>query len=100
MRAFKRFFLSNDLDQLSFGGQDGQYSQGTGSEIARIHYYGRLNYNYKEKYLLEAVVTYDGSYTFPEATRYGVFPGLSAGWVVSKESFFDVGFLDLSLIHI
>jgi len=45
MRAFKRFFLSNDLDQLSFGGQDGQYSQGTGSQIARIHYYGRLNYN-------------------------------------------------------
>ena len=49
MRAFKRFFLSNDLDQLSFGGQDGQYSQGTGSEIARIHYYGRFNYNNKEK---------------------------------------------------
>ena len=94
MRAFKRFFLSNDLDQLSFGGQDGQYSQGNGSDIARIHYYSRLNYNYKEKYLLEAVVTYDGSYTFPEATRYGVFPGLSAGWVVSNESFFNVGFLD------
>ena len=47
MRAFKRFFLSNDLDQLSFGGQDGQYSQGNGSDIARIHYYSRLNYNYK-----------------------------------------------------
>ena len=94
MRAFKRFFLSNALDQLSFGGNDGQFSQGTGSETARIHYYTRLNYNYKEKYLLEAVVTYDGSYTFPEATRYGVFPGVSAGWIVSKESFFNVGFLD------
>ena len=94
MRAFKRFFLSNDLDQLSFGGNDGQFSQGTGSETARIHYYTRLNYNYKEKYLLEAVVTYDGSYTFPEATRYGVFPGVSAGWIVSEESFFNVGFLD------
>jgi TonB-linked SusC/RagA family outer membrane protein len=100
MRAFKRFFLSNDLDQLSFGGQDGQFSQGTGNEIARIHYYGRLNYNYKEKYLLEAVVTYDGSYLFPEATRYGVFPGASVGWVLSEESFFDsVSFLDYAKLR-
>jgi len=100
MRAFKRYFLSNDLDQLSFGGQDGQFSQGTGSQIARIHYYGRLNYNYKEKYLIEGVVTYDGSYTFPEATRYGVFPGVSAGWVLSEESFFDsIGFLDYAKLR-
>ena len=33
MRAFKAFFLSNDLDQLSFGGQDGQFSQGTGTKL-------------------------------------------------------------------
>ena len=94
MRAFKRFFLSNDLDQLSFGGQDGQFSQGTGYEIARLNYYGRINYNFKEKYLLELLFRYDGSYLFPEETRYGFFPGLSAGWVLSEESFFDVGFLD------
>jgi len=94
MRAFKRFFLSNDLDQLSFGGQDGQFSQGTGYEIARLNYYGRINYNYKEKYLLELLFRYDGSYLFPEETRYGFFPGISAGWVMSEESFFNVDFLD------
>jgi len=94
MRAFKRFFLSNDLDQLSFGGQDGQFSQGTGYEIARLNYYGRINYNYKEKYLLELLFRYDGSYLFPEETRYGFFPGVSAGWVLSEESFFNVDFLD------
>ena len=100
MGAFKRYFLSKDLDELSFGGQDGQYSTGTGSEIARIHYYGRLNYNFKEKYLIEAVVTYDGSYLFPEDTRYGVFPGVSAGYVLSEESFFDsVSFLDFAKIR-
>ena len=49
--AFKRFFLSNDLDQLSFGGQDGQSSAGSAYEIARLNYYGRLNYNFKEKYI-------------------------------------------------
>ena len=94
MLAFKRFFLSNDLDQLSFGGQDGQFSQGTGYEIARLNYYGRVNYNYKEKYLLELLFRYDGSYLFPEETRYGFFPGVSAGWVLSEESFFNVDFLD------
>ena len=59
-----------------------------------------MNYNYKEKYLLEAVVTYDGSYLFPEATRYGVFPGASVGWVLSEESFFDsVSFLDYAKLR-
>ena len=39
---------------------------------------------------------YDGSYLFPEDTRYGFFPGVSAGWVLSEESFFGdgLGFLD------
>ena len=59
-----------------------------------------MNYNYKEKYLLEAVVTYDGSYLFPEATRYGVFPGASVGWVLSEEDFFDsVSFLDYAKLR-
>ncbi len=87
-RAFKRFFLSNDLDQLSFGGNDGQFSTGSGQEIARLNYYGRLNYSYKDKYLLEALFRYDGSYLFPEENRYGFFPGLSVGWVASEEDFF------------
>ncbi len=94
-RAFKRFFLSNDLDQLSFGGNDGQFSSGEGLETARLNYYGRINYSYKYKYLLEGLFRYDGSYLFPENSRYGFFPGVSAGWVVSQEPFFaDVGFLD------
>lgn len=95
-RAFKRFFLSNDLDQLSFGGNDGQFSQGEGLETARLNYYGRINYSYKYKYLVELLFRYDGSYLFPEGNRYGFFPGVSAGWVVSEEEFFKngVGFLD------
>jgi TonB-linked SusC/RagA family outer membrane protein len=94
--AFKRFFLSNDLDQLSFGGQDGQSSAGSAYQIARLNYYGRLNYNFKEKYLLEMVFRYDGSYLFPEDKRYGFFPGGSAGWVLSEEDFFkdNVSFID------
>lgn len=90
-RAFKRFFLSNDLDQLSFGGNAGQFSAGEGSESARLNYYGRLNYSYKYKYLIEALFRYDGSYLFPQDNRYGFFPGVSVGWVLSEESFFQGG---------
>ncbi|MFT4565881.1 MAG: TonB-linked SusC/RagA family outer membrane protein [Saprospiraceae bacterium] len=95
-RAFKRFFLSNELDQLSFGGNDGQYSNGSGVETARLNYYGRLNYSFKDKYLVEALFRYDGSYLFPEQNRYGFFPGVSAGWVASEEDFFkeSVPFFD------
>lgn len=88
-RAFKRFFLSNDLDQLSFGGNDGQFSAGNGSESARLNYYGRVNYSYKLKYLIEGVFRYDGSYLFPAGNRYGFFPGVSLGWVASEEPFFQ-----------
>ncbi|MEZ5038469.1 MAG: TonB-dependent receptor [Saprospiraceae bacterium] len=95
-RAFKRFFLSNDLAQLSFGGNDGQFSAGTGLETARLNYYGRLNYSYKFKYLIEGLFRYDGSYLFPPDSRYGFFPGMSVGWVASEEPFFKnaLPFLD------
>ena len=88
-RAFKRFFLSNELDQLSFGGNAGQFSQGEGEEQARLNYYGRLNYSFADKYLIEGVFRYDGSYLFPEDNRYGFFPGVSLGWVASEEPFFQ-----------
>ncbi|NKI27393.1 TonB-dependent receptor [Arenibacter sp. 6A1] len=89
--AFRRFFLSSDLAQLDVGGNDGQNSFGNGYETARLNYYGRLNYTYKDKYLLEGLFRYDGSYLFPKNNRFGFFPGVSAGWIVSEESFFKEG---------
>ncbi len=86
--AFKRFFLSNELSQLDLGGQEGQSSQGNGFEAARLNYFGRLNYAYKNKYLLEFLFRYDGSYLFPEENRFGFFPGVSAGYVLTEEPFF------------
>lgn len=87
--AFRRFFLSSDLAQLDLGGAEGQNSEGNGFEIARLNYFGRVNYAYKEKYLLELLFRYDGSYLFPENNRFGFFPGISAGYVVSQEPFFE-----------
>lgn len=51
--------------------------------------FGRLNYNWKGRYLLELDGRYDGSSRFPKNDRYGFFPSASAGWVISDESFFQ-----------
>jgi len=53
----------------------------------RLSYFGRLNYNYKEKYLLNATFRADGSSRFGPANRWGYFPSVSAGWVATNESF-------------
>lgn len=52
-------------------------------------YYGRFNYDYKNKYLLEVNARYDGSSRFPSDSRWGFFPSVSAGWQVNKESFWE-----------
>ncbi|MCC5931262.1 MAG: TonB-dependent receptor [Cyclobacteriaceae bacterium] len=50
-------------------------------------WFGRVNYGYKQKYLFEANLRYDGSSRFAEESRYGVFPSFSAGWNISQEGF-------------
>lgn len=47
--------------------------------------FARVNYNYNDKYLLEAVVRRDGSSNFSKNHQYAIFPSLSAGWVITKE---------------
>jgi TonB-dependent starch-binding outer membrane protein SusC len=49
--------------------------------------FGRLDYNYDEKYLLQGVLRRDGSSRFGPTHKYGVFPSVSAGWVASREDF-------------
>ncbi|WP_348798067.1 SusC/RagA family TonB-linked outer membrane protein [Flavobacterium adhaerens] len=60
---------------------------GEKSETKRLSYYGRLNYDYKETYLLNATFRADGSSVFSTENAWGYFPSVSAGWVVSNEEF-------------
>lgn len=55
-------------------------------------YFGRFTYNYKEKYLFESNVRYDGTSKFQEGKRWGFFPSFSAGWVLSNENFWEAIF--------
>lgn len=50
-------------------------------------FFGRINYNFSEKYLLTLVMRADGSSNFARGNRWGYFPSLSAGWVLSEENF-------------
>jgi len=87
--AFRRYFISSAIDQMFAGGDLEKNNGGGAFERARLNYFGRASYNYKEKYLAEFLWRYDGSYIFPENTRYGFFPGIMLGWVVSDESFWQ-----------
>lgn len=80
-------FPSDDVPFLSAGGVDGQTNSGGGYDWAIQSLFGRLTYNYAERYLLETTMRYDGSSRFPTDTKYGFFPSIAAGWRISEEKF-------------
>ncbi len=85
--AYRRYFLTPAIDQLFAGGQNEINNSGTEWKQARLNYFGRVNYNFEDKYLAEFVWRYQGSYIFEESSRFGFFPGVSLGYVISEENF-------------
>lgn len=80
-------FPNNLVPTLNAGTVNGGTS--LAYEWAMISYLGRVNYNYKNKYFLSAVLRRDGSSRFGANNRYGYFPSVSGGWVISDEDFFN-----------
>jgi TonB-linked SusC/RagA family outer membrane protein len=86
---------SNTLTGLGFAGEDIPYLSAATSLTGSSGYsayrllstIGRLNYNYKGKYLLSGAIRRDGSSRFGANEQFGNFPSVSAGWIVSDESF-------------
>ena len=78
------FFTNDQIDQA---GLNNQTTSGSESEYASQSFVGRLNYDFKEKYLLEVAARYDGSYRYHPDRRWGLFPVVSAGWRISEEAF-------------
>ncbi len=78
---------------LSVGDGNVQNSGGA-SDWALNSYFGKITYNYDNRYLATAILRYDGSSRFGRNNRYASFPSLSAGWVISEEPFMrDVSFI-------
>jgi len=88
LSAFRKYFVSDQLDQLFAGGDLEKTNSGTAWVAARQSYFTRVNYAFQDKYLLEFVGRYDGSYIFPRVKRWGFFPTVSGGWRISEERFF------------
>ncbi len=87
LQGSRRDFPSNSLDALSAGSTSEAKNSGDIYSWRLMSLFGRLNYNYKGRYLLEASFRYDGSSRFHPDYRWGFFPSFSGGWRVSEESF-------------
>lgn len=85
--AYRRYFISEKNDYLFAGGDKEKNNNGGAWERARLNYFGRVGYNYKSKYIGEFLWRRDGSYMFPENKRYGFFPGVMLGYMVSEEDY-------------
>jgi TonB-dependent starch-binding outer membrane protein SusC len=90
--AYRQNFPTTQTPELSQGGTAAtdQTNYGSSYHFTRKSYIGKVSYNYSEKYLLDLQMRIDGSSTFPKGNQYGHFPSVSAGWRISKESFFNV----------
>ncbi|WP_455666474.1 SusC/RagA family TonB-linked outer membrane protein [Phocaeicola sp.] len=82
--------LKNDFFSFNYPLESGTGNLSDKIETwAMMSYFGRLNYNYKERYLFEANIRLDGSSRLAPGNRWKTFPSFSAGWRVSEEPFFE-----------
>jgi TonB-linked SusC/RagA family outer membrane protein len=89
MTATRVGYSFDGYEELNNGSSTGQVNAGTRTDYAQASLFGRLNYAYASRYLLEFDGRYDGSSRFTPGHRWGFFPSVSAGWRISEESFFE-----------
>jgi TonB-linked SusC/RagA family outer membrane protein len=91
LSAGRQIFLNPDLQNLNNGQINANTSNGgigINPTMERlVGYFGRINYEFKGKYLLTAILRSDGTYTFAPGHKFGWFPGASAAWRISDEEF-------------
>lgn len=90
-------YMPDGFYSLNFGNASSAVNSDLVNTSAVMSFFGRINYNYREKYLLEVNLRYDGSSRLAPDNRWELFPSASVGWVLSKENFFrdNVNFVDL-----
>ncbi len=96
-------FFSRDPNYMQLGaGAQSQLNDGSESQWNLFSTFGRINYEYDNKYLLEAVIRRDGSSRFGAENRYGTFPAMSAAWRITNEDFMSAtdNWLDNLMVRI
>ena len=79
----------HDPVDLSLGTEFVSNPTGSHSDKATIGYVGRFNYIFDKRYLAEFAFRVDGSYKFAKDKRWGFFPSVSLGWVISEEKLYE-----------
>jgi TonB-dependent starch-binding outer membrane protein SusC len=92
--AERRGFSTNDILDINAGDAAFDDTAGGQGQWAMESYFGRLNYNYADRYIVTAAFRADGSVNFGSGNKWGYFPSVSAAWRVTEESFFNVSFLN------
>ncbi|WP_316809764.1 TonB-dependent receptor [Pedobacter heparinus] len=80
--------LSSNQPIFNYGDPTSPFLTSAANETATASFFGRLNYSYAGKYLLELNMRRDGSSRFADGRKWGNFPSISAGWRLSEEGFF------------
>ena len=86
---YRENFPNNELTDMNAGAAATQTNSGFTRELNMLSYFGRLNYDYKGKYLFEANFRSDASSRFAPGNRWGYFPSFSGAWRISEESFME-----------
>ena len=89
--AIRDNYILTNFPYLDLGPEDYQYNSGTAGHNSYQSVFGRVMYSYKNRYLLQANIRSDGSSRFAKGHRWGLFPSVSAGWVLSDEPWFKSG---------
>jgi TonB-linked SusC/RagA family outer membrane protein len=87
LKAARKNFLTYAIDQMFAGSAVGMTNDGSASEMGRESVIGRLNYSFRNKYLIETTLRADASAKFSSEKRWGYFPSVSLGWRMSEEIF-------------
>lgn len=96
--GFEYAYLDN-TDGLTTGVTETRGNPNTSGTLAS--YFGRINYDFNEKYLLTLVMRADGSSNFAEGNRWGYFPSVAGGWVLTQEDFMaDNGIVDFLKLRV
>lgn len=82
----KQGFPTDNIYELD-GGSQNDHVSGSAEETRLQSFFGRVNYNYGDRYLAEFNIRRDGSSRLPSANRYATFPSFSAAWIISNEAF-------------
>src|SRR5690606_22493774 len=87
LSGFRDRFILEEYQVLNAGSTSNMRSNGNKTEWGLQSYFGRVNYDFGNKYLLEANLRYDGSSRLAPGRKWDIFPSASLGWRISEEEF-------------